>query len=67
MYRYKIVLEEVDDPKYLKSVLEEVGDTYANVNKKKREVTIDTSENIGEICEVLQNEGYEIIEVEMSN
>lgn len=67
MYKYVIVLEEIDDPGYLKEVLEEIGDTYANVNKKKNMVIIDTSESISDICEVLQAEGFEIMELEMSN
>ena len=67
MYRYVITLEEVDDPRFIKDILEELGDTVARVNKSRNEVTIDTSESISDIYEVLKEEGYEIVDVEMKS
>jgi len=67
MYRYVITLDEIDDPRLLKSILEEVGDTFARINQKKREAVIDTSCSIAEICEVLSENGYEIEDLEMIN
>ena len=66
MYRYSIELEEIDDPRELKRILEEVGDTYASIHGKGK-LTIDTSASMVEICEVLKEWGYEIINVEMIN
>ena len=54
MYRYVITLEEVDDPRFIKDILEELGDTVARVNKSRNEVIIDTSESISDIYEVLK-------------
>lgn len=67
MYRYVITLEEIDDARNLRDILEDVGDTSARVNQKKREVIIDTSCSITEICEVLSENGYEIEDLEMIN
>lgn len=66
MYRYSIELEEIDDPKELKRILEEIGDTYASIHGKTR-LTIDTSESLADICEALKDNGYEVIDIEMIN
>ena len=66
MYRYSIELEEIDDPKELKRILEEIGDTYASIHGKTR-LTIDTSESLADICEALKDSGYEVIDIEMIN
>ncbi|MBQ1315581.1 MAG: hypothetical protein IIY57_05255 [Erysipelotrichaceae bacterium] len=65
MFNYKIVFEEVSDARALKSLLEEIGDTYASVNARRAEAIIDSSASIAEICEVLRDEGYEIIDLEL--
>ena len=65
MYSYRIVFEEVDDARRMKELLEEIGDTYASVNARKKEAIIETDESISEICEMLKDEGYEIIDLEM--
>lgn len=65
MYRYVITLEEVDDPRFIQRILEDIGDTVARVNKSRNEVTIDTSESISDIYEALKEEGYEIVDLEM--
>ena len=67
MYSYRVVFEEVDDARRLKNLLEEIGDTYASVNARKNEAVIETDESISEICEMLKDEGYEIIELEMTD
>ena len=67
MYRYVITLEEIDDPRTVRNILEDIGDTVARVNRSRNEVTIETSESIEEIYEALKEEGYEIVNLEMSN
>ena len=64
MYRYAIELEEIDDPRYLKQLLEDIGDTYVSIQGKTR-LTMDTSESLADICEALKEEGYGIISIEM--
>ena len=65
MYSYIVVFEEIDDARRLKNLLEEIGDTYASVNARKNEAVIETDESISDICEILKDEGYEIIDLEM--
>ncbi len=63
-YRYSIEVEEIDNPRELKRILEEIGDTYASIHGKGR-LTIDTSESLADICEVLKENGYDVIDIEM--
>ena len=65
MYTYKIVFEEIEDARDLKDLLEEIGDTYASVNARRKEVIIETSESVSEICEILKDEGYDIVDLEL--
>ena len=65
MNSYRIVLEDIIDRRKLKGILEEIGETYATVNSKRNEAVIDTDTSIGDICEVLEEEGYEIVDVEL--
>ena len=65
MYTYKIVFEEIADARELKELLEEIGDTYASVNVRRKEAVIETSESVSEICEVLKDEGYDIVDLEI--
>ena len=65
MYTYKIVFEELADARELKELLEEIGDTYASVNARRKEAVIETSESVSEICEVLKDEGYDIVDLEI--
>jgi hypothetical protein len=60
-----VVFEEIDDARRLKNLLEEIGDTYASVNARKKEAIIETDDSISDICEMLKDEGYEIIDLEM--
>ncbi len=66
-YSYVIVFEslEKDDVRNLKNLLEDIGDTYANINYRKNTATIDSSEPIQEIFQVLEENGYSVIDVEM--
>lgn len=65
MNSYRIVLEEIIDGRRLKRILEEVGETYATVNTKRNEVEIETDVSVADICEFLEEEGYEIVDVEL--
>ena len=65
MFKYKIVLEDIDDARKLKDLLEEVGDTYASVNARRGEVIIDSSASIAQLCEIMKDEGYDIIDLEL--
>ena len=65
MYTYKIVFEEIEDARDLKDLLEEIGDTYASVNARRKEAIIETSESVSEICEILKDEGYDIVDLEL--
>ncbi len=68
MFSYSLVVEGLnskEDAKKLKNALEELGDTRVTINYRKGEVSLDTSERVEAICEVIEECGLELVELEM--
>ena len=68
MFRYVLVIEGMDskeDTYAIKEVLNNDLTAVANVNFRKKEVTIDTDDTVENISNLLEEAGYQIIDLEL--
>ena len=68
MLRYILVIDGLDsreDTYAIKKLLNNELTSVANINSRKKEVTIDTDDSIENICAILEEAGYEIEELEL--
>ena len=68
MFRYLLVIEGLDskeDTLAIKKLLNNELTSIANINAKKKEVTIDTDDSIENINSILEEAGYGIVELEL--
>lgn len=68
MFRYVMVIDGLDsreDSYEIKKVLNNELTSVVNINISKKEVTIDTDDSIGYISEMLEEAGYQIVDLEL--
>ncbi len=58
-------LDSREDSYEIKKVLNNELTSVVNINISKKEVTIDTDDSIGYISEMLEEAGYQIVDLEL--
>jgi len=69
MFRYVLAIDGLDskeDTYAIKKILNNDLTSVANINYKKKEVTIDTDDSVENISNLLEAAGYQIIDLELA-